>query len=118
MASVLDGDRLSAMIEVSREKIKEVEADKPGMAANLDKELAVDFEEHFKYQQLQAEFHAAGRLTPDAAQIVYVALGEIGDSDNGGWAAGTDLATKVIVTQLMGELLRLKLAQRGVRVPR
>ena len=73
--------------------------------AKLDGEMAVSFEEHFRYQQSQAEAHASGKLSTDEAQIVYVALGEVGSSKNGGWAAGTDVFTKVAVTMLMGELL-------------
>ena len=75
----------------------------------LDRELAVSFLEHAKFQDLQAEAHALGILSTEEAQTVYVALGEVGSSKNGGWAAGTDLALKVSVTELMKELLHAKL---------
>jgi hypothetical protein len=78
--------------------------------ADLDATLAVTFEEHFAFQNAQARAHVTGLLTTDEAQVVYVALGEVGDPGNGGWAAGTDLATKVVVTQLMGELLARRAA--------
>ena len=107
----LTGERLSGMIETAREKCVALE---PSKLADLDENMAVEFSEHFEFQQLQAQAHVQGILTPEAAQIVYASLGEVGSSENGGWAAGTDTATKVIVTQLMSELLRLKLAKRGV----
>lgn len=82
--------RVAALDDVARE--------------NLDHDMAVDFEEHFAYQEAQAHAHVSGVLSTDEAQIVYWALGEVGSSANGGWAAGTDTATKVSVTLLMGEL--------------
>lgn len=59
--------------------------------------------EHFAFQEAQARAHASGRLTTDEAQIIYMALGT-GSSRNG-WSARTDLATKLIVTEVMTELL-------------
>jgi len=107
----LTGERLSGMIDTARDKCKALD---PDALANLDAGMAIEFSEHFEYQQLQAQYHASGLLTSEAAQIVYASLGEVGSDSNGGWASGTDTATKVIVTQLMGELLKLKLARRGV----
>lgn len=60
--------------------------------------------ERFAYQKRQAHAHAAGVLSTDEALFVYRAIGEVGDPDNGGWASGTDLATKVTVTKLMAQL--------------
>lgn len=74
-------------------------------AADLDAAMAVTFTEHYAFQDAQARAHASAKLTTDEAQIIYGALGEVGSVANGGWAAGTDLATKVTVTRLMGELL-------------
>lgn len=71
--------------------------------------MDVTFDEHYQYQNIQAEMHAGGILPTDAAQIIYTALGEIGSAKNGGWAAGTDLATKVVVTQVIGELLKARI---------
>jgi hypothetical protein len=105
--SALTGTRLSRMISEAREKVKAL--DDAGRK-RVDDGMAINGMEHFKFQEMQAESHATGMLTPEAAQIVYVSLGEVGSQKNGGWAAGTDTATKVIVTQLMGELLSLKLA--------
>lgn len=103
----LTSERLNRMIEECRTKCEALDPEK---YEELDKEMAVDFSDHFQFQQLQASCHVQGVLTSEAAQIVYVALGEIGSESNGGWAAGTDLPTKVIITQLMGELLKLKIA--------
>lgn len=66
---------------------------------------AVDFGQHFIYQQAQARAHASGNLAPEEAMAVYVALGEVGSDANGGWATETDLATKVVVTMLVHRLL-------------
>jgi hypothetical protein len=96
------------MIHTAREKCNALELVK---LAELDDNMNIEFDEHFKFQQLQAEYHAGGLLTPEAAQVVYLALGEVWSSKNGGWAADTDTATKVIVTQLMQELLTLSLRQ-------
>lgn len=99
------GAKMSSMIATVRTKCKALDEE---TRTNLDNNLAVDFGEHFQYQQMQAEAHAMGLLTPEAAMIVYRALGEIGSDDNGGWSAETDLPTKIVVTQLMGELLTMK----------
>jgi hypothetical protein len=104
----LTPNRLSKAIETVQGQIDE-RLDEAGAKA-LGDTLAVTFEEHFQYQQLQARAHVMGNLTTDEAQIVYVALGEVGSPENGGWAAETTLATKVVVTQLMGELLEKRLA--------
>ncbi len=89
-----------------------VEALDEEAAKGLDKTLAVDFSEHFAFQQEQARQHAMGKLTPDEAMIIYTALGEVGSDENGGWAKGTDLATKVIVTQAITELMKQRMGIR------
>jgi hypothetical protein len=74
----------------------------------LDASLAVDFAEHAAYQTAQARAHASGKITTEEAFTVYAALGEIGSAANGGWAQGTDLALKVTVTTLIGQLIGAK----------
>jgi hypothetical protein len=96
-------NRIAKAVENARTSLAKLEADK---VAKLDANMAVEFDEHFAFQQQQARAHALGRLTTEEAQVIYIALGEVGSSDNGGWAAGTDTATKVAVTLVMGELLR------------
>jgi hypothetical protein len=71
----------------------------------LDEAMAVAFDEHFAFQNAQARAHVEAKLTTDEAQLVYIALGEVGSVENGGWAAATDTPTKVAVTMLMGQLL-------------
>jgi len=78
----------------------------PDELAQLDRDMAVSFEEHFAYQNAQARAHLAGRLSTDDAQIIYHALGEVGDPANGGWASQADTADKVAVTLAMNALLR------------
>jgi len=78
--------------------------------ARLDASMDIDAGEHFAYQQTQARAAVSGTLSTEEAMIVYRALGENGSSTNGGWAKDTDLATKVSVTLLMGELMKMRLA--------
>lgn len=96
-------NRVAQAIEGIRVK---AEALDPAAREALDADMAVDFAEHFAYQQAQAQAHAAGRISTDEALLIYAALGEIGSAANGGWASSTDLATKVAVTLSMGELLK------------
>lgn len=99
-------NRVAAAVARVREKYDALDGD---AQAALDAQMAVEFDEHFAYQQQQAQAHAAGLLTTAEAQIVYIALGEVGSAENGGWAAGTDTPTKVAVTMLMGELLQRRI---------
>lgn len=69
----------------------------------FERTLDNDFETHFRFQTLQSEAAAMGKLNTNEAMTIYTALGEVPAAD--GWAEGTDLATKVIVTQIMGELI-------------
>lgn len=80
----------------------------PTELAKLDSEMAVTFEEHYAYQNAQARAHVSGRLSTDDAQIIYAALGEVGDPDNGGWETDVDTAVKVAVTLAMNTLLVAK----------
>ena len=104
-----DTNRLLPALERVRAKVEELDA---AATARLDATLAVDFEDHFAYQEAQAHAHASGKLRPAEAQMIYASLGHVGSADNGGWAAGTDLATKVVVTQAIGELLGARIEAR------
>ena len=73
-------------------------------------EMKLSLDEFVQYQNLQAQAHAQGILTPAEAQTVYLALG--GEGFNPDWPTGTSLGTKVAITHLMGELLNLKLHAR------
>lgn len=70
---------------------------------NLDNTLP----DHFEYQNTQAWAHATGLISAGEAQTIYMALGEVPAAD--GWASGTDLATKVVVTEIVMELLLKRL---------
>ena len=71
----------------------------------LEGTQGIGFQEHAAYQTAQSSAFASEKLTMDEAYTVYLALGESWNDSNEGWARGTDLATKVTVTRLMGELL-------------
>tara|TARA_Y100000310_G_C20528134_1_gene737092 strand:+ start:728 stop:1063 length:336 start_codon:yes stop_codon:yes gene_type:complete len=71
----------------------------------LDETMAVSFADHFQFQTLQAHAHAGGRISPAEAMTVYTALGETRSSDNGGWQPHVTLPMKVVITQVMKELL-------------
>ena len=71
----------------------------------LEKEMGLDASEHAAFQQQQSQAAAMGDLNTDEAMLVYNALGEYHNPSNDGWAPGVGLATKVIVTQIISELL-------------
>jgi len=77
----------------------------PEERVTFERKMDITFEEHFAYQNAQARAHALGKITTDEALAIYAALGEVGSPDNGGWAAGTDLPTKVAVTLTVGALI-------------
>jgi hypothetical protein len=93
-------NRVATAIVAMRPRIADLDDDK---RTGLDKAMDVDFGEHFAYQETQARAHVSGKITADEAQIIYAALGET-PSENG-WTEGTDLATKVVVTKIIAELL-------------
>jgi hypothetical protein len=73
--------------------------------ANMDETLALTVMEHADLQNQQARANAMGTLNTDEALTIYNALGEAHNPDNGGWQDGVDLATKVIVTLAVKEML-------------
>lgn len=103
----MNDNRFIQAIERTRVKLANIDDE---VKLSLADDLAIDFEEHFEFQQTQARAHAMGKITTDEAQVIYASLGEVQSSGNGGWAKSTDLATKVIVTQIMGELLEMRIA--------
>jgi len=103
-------NRFTQAIDRTRTKIEAI--DDSEKLAELDTSLNIDFEEHFEFQQTQARAHAMGKITADEAQVLYMALGESCSTTNGGWAKSADLATKVIVTQVISELLQMRVAGR------
>lgn len=95
-------NRLATRLVDIRDRCARLE---PDALEKLDSDMALTFEEHFAYQQAQSRAAAMQRITTDEALLIYAALAEVGDPDNGGWASETDTATKVVVTLAMGELL-------------
>lgn len=83
----------------------------PERMVELDAEAAIDFDTWFRFQKEQSQAHTSQLLTLDEAQYVYAALnGEtFDDSVNGGWAEGVTLAQKVVITQVMSELIAIRL---------
>ena len=75
---------------------------------SMDRNMDLTFSEHSSYQDLQARAHASGQLTTEEAQTIYIALGESMSSKNGGWKSHVNLPMKLIITQLMAELLNIK----------
>ena len=72
---------------------------------SLEQKQALTFEDHFGYQQAQAKACVTGKITTEEAQTIYNALGECVSEANGGWSEHVDLALKVTVTNIVGELL-------------
>lgn len=109
MSATATKNRIRTTIELIQERLDgltEAEVQK------LDAEMDVSFEEFFAFQQAQAYAHVSGKITTEEAQIVYAALGEVGSADNGGWAEGTNTATKVAVTKVVSELIAARVEGR------
>ena len=77
-----------------------------GDTAKVERSLRNSFAEHAHYQDLQARAFVTGKLTQEEAQTIYHALGATPSPD--GWAQGTDLAAKIIITQIMAELMGME----------
>lgn len=79
--------------------------------AKAEAQLANTFSDHAALQNVQASAFAMGKINEAVAQTIYMALGEAPGAD--GWAAGTDLATKIVVMQALDELLAMALRNVG-----
>ena len=73
--------------------------------ADMDATMAVSVADHAAYQGQQSRAVTLGRLNTDEALTICNALGDWHNADNGGWQDDVGLATKVIVTQIISELL-------------
>lgn len=73
----------------------------------FEKTLDLSLEEFVAFQNIKSRAQVLGKINLDEAMTIYAALGE-----GGNWAADTDLATKLIVTQIMEELITMQLAGR------
>lgn len=95
-------NRIAEAIERIKPKVEALDTEARERMEETSQLVGTD---HFDYQQVQAQAHAAGKITTAEAQIIYMALGEYQSPDNDGWTEDTDLATKIVVTQIIGELL-------------
>lgn len=105
-------NRVQHSIALVRSQFASLSADK---LADIDDKLALDFTEHFDYQEVQARAHASGELSTEEAQIVYAALGEVGSVSNGGWSAGVDTATKYAVVLTIEALVKKRVEAARAR---
>ena len=100
-------NRVLTAIERRREQLaRGVKPDGTPITGDMEaaeRSLDNTFADHAAYQTAQSRAHATGKITTDEAMTIYMALGEVPAAD--GWAAGTDLATKIVVTQVIGELI-------------
>lgn len=95
-------NRIEKAVALVEGKLAAITEDK---RATLEKAMTLDFREHVAYMEANALAYAGNRLLLEESQMVYQALGE-GFVD--GWPKDTSLAMKIVITQLMGELLRPK----------
>lgn len=106
-------NRIEAAAARLRERIAQgVKPDGSPITADLselERDQNLTHIEWFAYQNAQARAHATGKLSTAEAQTIYSALGGEGMSATG-WADHVDLALKVTITQVIGELM-----QRGRR---
>jgi hypothetical protein len=81
---------------------------------HLHEDLAISMAEFVAYQNAQTRAHVEGRITTEEASTLYMALG--GETYHGDWPKRTPLATKIVVTQVMHELISMEvMAETGVR---
>jgi hypothetical protein len=73
--------------------------------ANMDAMMALTVQEHTAFQHQQSRAATMGKLNTDEALTAQTALGDHHNPENGGWSNGVNLATKVIITQMVKELL-------------
>lgn len=79
------------------------ELDEPKLQ-DIDSNMALEFDEHFQFQNWQSQAHALAIIDTPTAQRIYASLGEVLSSTNGGWAKGVSTAEKFTITKLMSEL--------------
>ena len=77
----------------------------PQAVATMDTETVFDFEEFVKFNNLNVAAHLKGLTTDEESQYIYDTLGEGGpDKIN-----KASLATRLVFTQILGELLNLRI---------
>ncbi len=103
-------NRLADRIALIQKRIDSGVATKEQMD-RLDKQLHTSWADLVMYQDLQAQAHAAGKLTTEEADLVYRLLGRDSPSEEK-WDKLT-LAEKTALTQLMSELLDWRIKSGG-----
>ena len=100
-------NRVITAIERCETKLRTQFADGVGLNGkpidSLHEGMALSFADFTGYQGAQSRAYASGKLTADEANTIYQALG--GDVFAGDWPESTSLAVKLVVTQVVGELL-------------
>jgi hypothetical protein len=110
MAKSLDIERFRALCDKVADNIIPQGEE---VVKKLDDSMALEFDEWYQFQNMQTLAFASGRITAEVAQAIYRHLnGEVMNGSNGGWSDETDTAEKVVITQLMSELIGLKIAGR------
>ncbi len=99
------GNRIAEAIRGMREALQSTPAAKQ---ETVKRKLDLTLAEFCKYQDEQAMAHAGGKITLEEAQTVYVALGGETFGSDGGWPRETDLATRIVVTKLVHELMSMR----------
>jgi hypothetical protein len=104
------GNRIEACIERYEDRLrKQGPIGLNGVPVeSLHESNALTFQDFVDYQNAQTRAHASGRITTEEAATVYASLG--GEVYRGDWPEGTSLATKLTITQLVGELLGVKIS--------
>lgn len=99
-------------IESAIIRMREILATKPAdVIQRLTATCDITINELVKYQELQSQAAASGVLSTDEAMIVYRGLGKSGQ-----WPKRTDLASKLVITQLMLELLQAQVGKDHVHL--
>ena len=99
-------NRIAYFVEMAEKNLQSVSS---AEAKALDKTLDISFQEHYTFQNQQSAAFAGGKLSEEEAKTIYSSLGQVHTITNGGWAKGTSLAMKGIVTKVICELLEQKI---------
>jgi hypothetical protein len=95
--------KLQAVLQIFRDNLKTLPREKVAQLEKTMKELEVS--EYVGYMNWQAEMHASGMISLEDAQFIY---NTIKDWDS------SDLASKLVVTQIMAEYGKKKIGDRTV----
>jgi hypothetical protein len=95
--------KLQSVLQIFRDNLKTLPREK---IAQLEKTLkSLEISEYVGYMNWQAEMHASGMISLEDAQFIY---NTIKDWDS------ADLASKLVVTQIMAEYGKKKISDRSV----